>query len=730
MGGRLIRKAVRGLIVAVCCLIVADTWICAGLVFRLEVSGGSMAPALMGEHLFWQCQCGNSLRVLVAQDVFRPSVTCPVCGRDLPVADGTRVPGDSLLVLRTTSWNLPVRRWQAVCVREEGGSGSLSVKRVVGLPGEVVSLQRGWVWVDGKPVPGDPAEVWRLSVPVVRLNFSVERGGTEAGGTAILSQKEQRATWVESGHSVLLPPSSRVPNAVRPGGMDEAIARQNRDELSSEGSGGGEPYRERSGGICRWTPGGESGIVYGDDGLACTALGGWISQGVAPYNQLFVLPQDLATLPGVIAARFCVRWEKTPAEVTLRFQVRDVLTEISLRPCEKELRGQVRVSQLGQRGIVGETDLRLKRTFAENSGGICELPADGQSAIGSPADSPLLRHALDAYPRQLLHQGATGKGTAAGGGGGGGLDQEIPLRIPRGKVRKLGVDIYWCECPTGIRVNVGGTELYFPAVDCDLSSNLWSAGIPVRISVSAPRDSKTECRAEFAVRHYYYHPHSEQSGPGVSRSGNASHLRNGRETNDLRLAVWRPASTSLPALETFPSDRKWVNLSAAVPGQCLGGVLVLGTIPSGQRLEEGFLSKNGSFRWTGEDGVSGKENSRDSSGVDQRDPSYLRGTAQLILISSDCDPSVAAGSRFLQSGPERPGSLTVQQLHRIVSVGEFYLIGDNSPLSRDSRHFGPLRVDKPGVVLGVVVAKVRWYPYRWGRWRFQIPLPGLPDYIW
>lgn len=66
----------------------------------------------------------------------------------------THAGGDRLLVRR---WS-PPRRWDAVVLRSPTDARRLLVKRVVGLPGEEITLREGRVRIDGEPL-GNPPEV-------------------------------------------------------------------------------------------------------------------------------------------------------------------------------------------------------------------------------------------------------------------------------------------------------------------------------------------------------------------------------------------------------------------------------------------------------------------------------------------------------------------------------------------------------------------------------------------
>lgn len=60
--------------------------------------------------------------------------------------------GDRLIVRR---WRAP-ERWDAVVLRSPTDARRLIVKRVVGLPGETVTLREGRVWVSGEKLRNPP----------------------------------------------------------------------------------------------------------------------------------------------------------------------------------------------------------------------------------------------------------------------------------------------------------------------------------------------------------------------------------------------------------------------------------------------------------------------------------------------------------------------------------------------------------------------------------------------
>jgi signal peptidase I len=67
---------------------------------------------------------------------------------------GDGIDGDTVLVLKSAYWLRPPRRWDLVAFaplseRQAAGSAHGLVKRVVGLPGEMVEIRGGAVLVDG-----------------------------------------------------------------------------------------------------------------------------------------------------------------------------------------------------------------------------------------------------------------------------------------------------------------------------------------------------------------------------------------------------------------------------------------------------------------------------------------------------------------------------------------------------------------------------------------------------
>ncbi|MBX9792626.1 MAG: S26 family signal peptidase [Pirellulales bacterium] len=147
-----VRHGLEWLLMLAIFLLIVHTW----LVQSYVVTSGSMAPTLLGQHREVVCSdCGMRFAV-GSQPGSEPlwaeaRAICPNCGSTTnPLADLPDAPGDGLLVFRGAfDWRRP-RRWEQVVFRGSTDDRQLTVKRVVGLPGETIRLVDGNVIVDGQ----------------------------------------------------------------------------------------------------------------------------------------------------------------------------------------------------------------------------------------------------------------------------------------------------------------------------------------------------------------------------------------------------------------------------------------------------------------------------------------------------------------------------------------------------------------------------------------------------
>ncbi|MGD9720735.1 MAG: signal peptidase I [Pirellulales bacterium] len=190
--GVALRYFIAGLLAA----IFLDTWFVSGLLRPVLVASGSMAPALLGPHRTWLCAgCGEQFACgLDSLPGPRSAAICPYCYAKVdPVAAVDRR-GDRVLVDRAAfHWRQP-RRWAMVVLDCPGAWSESCVKRVVGLPGERVSLRDGEVWIDGQLARKSLSEARDLAV----LVHVAPAGRNAAGGRQ--RWRDESDTWrIESG---------------------------------------------------------------------------------------------------------------------------------------------------------------------------------------------------------------------------------------------------------------------------------------------------------------------------------------------------------------------------------------------------------------------------------------------------------------------------------------------------------------------------------------------------
>ncbi len=211
------------------------------------VPTGSMAPALLGHHKDAACpRCGYPVRVgvpLAEKEGIPvpPGVpTCPNCGDALLVDDTPVCRGDYLLVAKSLYDFRRPRRWETAVFRHPATPARAFVKRVVGLPGELVQLRDGDVFIDHEIARKTLAEARAVRVPVFDMDYLPGNDGWAARW-----EKEPRGgpATVEGRHL-------RVPAEGSPEDTQWLVYRHTRDTsdkarpVSDEyGYNGGDPSR-------------------------------------------------------------------------------------------------------------------------------------------------------------------------------------------------------------------------------------------------------------------------------------------------------------------------------------------------------------------------------------------------------------------------------------------------------------------------------------------------------
>ena len=142
-----------------------------------RVGGSSMSTTLLGPHIAITCKdcgfkytCGAEL--LPADDTF----LCPNCGFEYRLTDEmpTRK-GDRIIIQRSTT--LP-QRWGTFILHHPKDASRLTVKRVVGLPGEHIAIRDGDIYVDNAIASRRLDQFRRTAVLVHDNRFQPQRSGS------------------------------------------------------------------------------------------------------------------------------------------------------------------------------------------------------------------------------------------------------------------------------------------------------------------------------------------------------------------------------------------------------------------------------------------------------------------------------------------------------------------------------------------------------------------------
>lgn len=137
----------------------------------VRIAGGSMAETLLGDHWRIRCpQCGIWHRCDVEQVPQDQRVVCPNCGRPHDADRAAeRVIGQRVLIDR---WPALRGDWQSrrgamVAIRRADSPSGFAVKRLIGVPGETISIVDGDVWLGtNKLYRKTWAELLAVAIPI------------------------------------------------------------------------------------------------------------------------------------------------------------------------------------------------------------------------------------------------------------------------------------------------------------------------------------------------------------------------------------------------------------------------------------------------------------------------------------------------------------------------------------------------------------------------------------
>ncbi|MGN0931125.1 MAG: S26 family signal peptidase [Thermoguttaceae bacterium] len=148
--------------------------------YSFRVQSRSMEPKWRGPRYYATCPLCEAV-VVVSTDFYpsddvaaRASAkiraserfwNCPYCGYDqVPTDSAVFEDGELLLGYGVKGRGRPPKRWDCVVFRDS--RGNMTLKRLVGAPGERVELRNGDAWIDGVVARRDLAQLWDTAVEI------------------------------------------------------------------------------------------------------------------------------------------------------------------------------------------------------------------------------------------------------------------------------------------------------------------------------------------------------------------------------------------------------------------------------------------------------------------------------------------------------------------------------------------------------------------------------------
>jgi signal peptidase I len=141
-------------------------WMLEGLLFPVRIAGGSMAPALVGEHVRQTC---SDCQYPFVYDALHPAelgAVCPNCGYRHTNPSAVVERGQRVLIDRFSLGNGLPQRWDLVAFTDPDKPGLSSVKRVMGMPHEQIEIRGGELYVDGQLLQKSLAEFRHMAILV------------------------------------------------------------------------------------------------------------------------------------------------------------------------------------------------------------------------------------------------------------------------------------------------------------------------------------------------------------------------------------------------------------------------------------------------------------------------------------------------------------------------------------------------------------------------------------
>lgn len=148
-----IRQSIAAILVFLLVMIAFRVFCLEGLVFPVNIVGASMAPTLRGAHYHVTCDdCGGEFDCDAHRAPSSNEAVCPYCAYAHNKLDPQQAKlGDQVLVDHWVYLLGRPQRGDIVAFTHVDDDSERVVKRIVGMPGEKISIRRGDVYVDDQP---------------------------------------------------------------------------------------------------------------------------------------------------------------------------------------------------------------------------------------------------------------------------------------------------------------------------------------------------------------------------------------------------------------------------------------------------------------------------------------------------------------------------------------------------------------------------------------------------
>lgn len=152
-----------------------------GWIAPVRIGGDSMAPSLLGGHYQLDCRdCGFPFVCGMQHPPPDQVAICPNCGHEIALSASLLRGGQRVLIDRLAFSLRTPRRYDLVAVRDPLNDGALAAKRVVGLPGEQITIRDGELLIDGQLDQKTLPQMRKFAISVHNDRHRPQRTGTLA----------------------------------------------------------------------------------------------------------------------------------------------------------------------------------------------------------------------------------------------------------------------------------------------------------------------------------------------------------------------------------------------------------------------------------------------------------------------------------------------------------------------------------------------------------------------